>query len=43
LLDNIPGSAGYRLFFLIVAGICVIGLIATLMIRRIIVNKNVWD
>jgi nitrate/nitrite transporter NarK len=43
LLDAIPGPAGYRLFFLSVVGICVIGLIATLMICRIIARKNVWD
>jgi len=43
LLDAIPGPAGYRLFFLSVVGICVIGLIATLMICRIIASKNVRD
>lgn len=34
LLDRFPGPEGYRLFFLTVAGICTIGLIATLLIWR---------
>jgi len=34
LLDRFPGPEGYRLFFFTVAGICVIGLIATLLLYR---------
>lgn len=28
LIDSYPGSAGYRIFFLIVAGVCAIGALA---------------
>jgi sugar phosphate permease len=34
LLDTYPGSAGYRYFFLIVAGICALGFVAALLIHR---------
>lgn len=36
LLDNFPGASGYRLFFLSVAGICCIGLMATLRISQLV-------
>lgn len=35
LLDSFPGASGYRLFFLSVAGICFIGLMATLRISQL--------
>ncbi len=34
ILDQSPGPEGYRLFFFLVAGICAVGLIATLMLYR---------
>ncbi|MEM7430734.1 MAG: MFS transporter [Pseudomonadota bacterium] len=34
LIDNYPGAEGYRYFFLTVAGICAVGLIASLLIVR---------
>jgi nitrate/nitrite transporter NarK len=34
LLDRYPGPEGYRLFFLTVAGICTVGLVATLLLYR---------
>ena len=34
ILDRNPGPEGYELFFLIVAGICAVGLIATLALYR---------
>lgn len=34
LLDEFPGPEGYRYFFFIVAGICLLGLIATLLLYR---------
>ncbi len=40
LLDNLPSVEGYRIFFLIVAGICGFGLMAALMIYRIVINKD---
>ena len=40
LLDNLPSVEGYRIFFLIVAGICGLGLMAALMIYRIVINKD---
>ncbi len=39
LIDNFPGAAGYRYFFLTTAGICVVGLVATLVIYFKIVRK----
>ena len=40
LLDNFPGAAGYRYFFLTTAAICVVGLAATLLIYFRIVRKR---
>jgi len=40
LLDNLPSVEGYRIFFLIVAGICGLGLMAALMIYRIVINRD---
>ncbi len=40
LLDNFSGAAGYRYFFLTTAGICGVGLAATLIIYFKIVNKR---
>ena len=40
LLDRYPGPEGYRLFFLTVAGICTIGLVATLILYRKITSTN---
>jgi len=40
LLDNFPGAAGYRYFFLTTAAICVVGLVATLVIYFRIVRKR---
>ncbi len=40
LLDRYPGPEGYRLFFLTVAGICTIGLVATLLLYRRISSTN---
>jgi nitrate/nitrite transporter NarK len=34
LIDRFPGAEGYRLFFFVVAGICAIGLVATLLLHR---------
>lgn len=34
LLDRYPGTAGYRYLFLFVTGMCVLGLLATLIIMR---------
>ncbi|MCH9693576.1 MAG: MFS transporter [Gammaproteobacteria bacterium] len=34
LLDRFPGPEGYRLFFFMVAGICAVGLAATLILHR---------
>ena len=34
LLDRFPGPEGYRLFFFMVAGICALGLAATLLLHR---------
>ncbi len=40
LLDNFPGAAGYRYFFLSTAAICVVGLVATLVMYFRIVRKR---
>lgn len=40
LLDNYPGAAGYRYFFLTTAAICAVGLIASVIICRRIVRRN---
>jgi len=40
LLDNFPGAAGYRYFFLATAAICTVGLVATLFIYFKIVRKR---
>lgn len=41
LLDRFPGPEGYRYFFLTVAGICLIGLAATLLLcLKITTNSN---
>jgi nitrate/nitrite transporter NarK len=40
LLDRLPGPEGYRLFFFAVAGICTVGLGATLLLIRKIANEN---
>jgi len=34
MLDRFPGPEGYRLFFFTVAGICTVGLVATLLLIR---------
>ena len=34
ILDLTPGPEGYKIFFLLVAGICVLGLVATLILDR---------
>jgi nitrate/nitrite transporter NarK len=34
LIDRFPGPEGYRLFFFMVAGICAVGLAATLILHR---------
>ena len=39
LLDNFPGAAGYRYFFLTTAAICGVGLVASLLIYLKIVKK----
>ena len=39
LLDKFPGAEGYRFFFLAVAGICTVGLGATLLMYRRIAAK----
>jgi len=39
LIDNYPGATGYRYFFLATAGICVLGLVATLVIYYKIIKK----
>lgn len=41
LLDRFPGPEGYRLFFLAVAGICTVGLAATLILIRVVANKKI--
>lgn len=44
LLDRFPGPEGYRIFFLTVAGICTVGLAATLiLIRRIARTSRVQE
>jgi MFS family permease len=40
LLDNFPGAAGYRYFFLTTAAICGLGLVASLLIYLKIVKKR---
>ena len=40
LIDNYPGATGYRYFFLATAGICAVGLVATLVIYYKIVKKS---
>ncbi len=40
LLDRFPGQEGYRIFFFTVAGICVVGLGATLLLYRQISNNQ---
>ncbi len=40
LIDNYPGAAGYRYFFLATAAICAVGLIASLVIYFKIVKKQ---
>lgn len=40
LLDRFPGPEGYRYFFLIVAGICLVGLVATLVLHRKVSAKH---
>ena len=40
LIDNYPGAAGYRYFFLATAAICAVGLIASLAIYFKIVKKH---
>lgn len=41
ILDRFPGPEGYRIFFLLVAGICAIGLLATLILYRNISIRHV--
>jgi hypothetical protein len=41
LIDRFPGPEGYRYFFLTVAGICTLGLGATLILIRRVNNKDV--
>jgi len=36
ILDRFPGPEGYRIFFFLVAGICAIGLAATLILYRMV-------
>lgn len=40
LLDRFPGPEGYRLFFLTVAGICTVGLGATLILIRVTADAD---
>jgi len=40
ILDRLPGSEGYKLFFLLIAGICAIGWIATWLLYRRISKQN---
>ena len=40
ILDRLPGTEGYKLFFLLVAGMCAIGLMATLGLYRIISARD---
>jgi MFS family permease len=40
LIDRYPGPDGYRYFFLTVAGICSVGLVATLVLMRRVAAKN---
>lgn len=39
LLDHFPGATGYRLLFLVIAGLCLLGLTAALMILRRYVRR----
>jgi len=34
LLDKFPGALGYRYFFLVISGLCFLGLLAALVIAR---------
>lgn len=40
LLDSYPGVLGYRYFFIFIAGLCIIGLLAALLILRKVVKKK---
>jgi MFS family permease len=40
LLDRLPTIEGYHAFFLIVAGICTLGLVAALMIYHIVSSSK---
>jgi len=40
LIDNFPGATGYRYFFFSTAGLCGIGLVASLTIYFKIVRKT---
>ena len=40
ILDQLPGPEGYKVFFLVVAGICAVGLAATLILTRITSAKS---
>jgi MFS family permease len=40
ILDRFPGAEGYRIFFFLVAGLCAIGLIATLILYRKIITRD---
>lgn len=40
LIDRFPGPDGYRYFFITVAGICSVGLGATLLLWRTVATKN---
>ncbi len=40
LIDRYPGPDGYRYFFLTVAGICSVGLVATLVLMRRVAARN---
>ncbi|MDJ0709794.1 MAG: MFS transporter [Woeseiaceae bacterium] len=41
ILDRFPGPVGYKIFFLSVAGICAIGLLATLLLYRKVATNSV--
>ncbi len=43
LIDNYPGPAGYRYYFLATAGICAIGLISALCIMRLNRQKHAGE
>ena len=43
LLDRFPGPEGYRLFFLTVAGICTLGLGATVVLIRRVTRKRILN